>query len=81
MEQYLYDLQADPHELTNLVGLANFRAVADDLRDRLIRRLVAAGEAAPIIESAPVRSVIQRALTIDEGRQLYAEQLVSQKAH
>jgi arylsulfatase A-like enzyme len=81
VEQYLYDLQADPHELTNLVGLVNFRAVADDLRDRLIRRMVAAGEAAPIIDAAPVRSVIQRALTIDEVRQLYAEQLVSQRAH
>ena len=57
------NLQADPHELTDLVGLANFRAVADDLRDRLIRRMVAAGEAVPIIEAAPVRTVIQRALT------------------
>ncbi len=76
----MYDLQADPHELTNLVGLANFRAVADDLRDRLIRRMVAAGEAAPIIEAAPVRTVIQRALNIDEVRRLYAEQLVNENA-
>ena len=62
------------------MGLANFRAVADDLRDRLIRRMVAAGEAAPIIEAAPVRTVIQRALNIDEVRRLYAEQLVNENA-
>jgi len=52
-EQYLYDLQADPHELSNLSGLASHRAVAEALRDRLIRRMVAAGEAAPTILPAP----------------------------
>jgi N-sulfoglucosamine sulfohydrolase len=31
----LYDLQADPHELTNLAGLAAHRAVFDDLAARL----------------------------------------------
>ena len=66
VEQYLYDLESDPCELTDLVGVDNFRAIADNLRDRLIRRMVAAGEAAPTIESAPVRSVIQRALNVTD---------------
>ena len=52
-EEFLYDLQSDPHELTNLVGAASHRAVADALRARLIGRMVAAGEAAPTIAPAP----------------------------
>ena len=60
VEEYLYDLQADPYELTNLIGVEAFRAVADDLRERLIRRMVEAGEAAPIIEPAPPRPSGQR---------------------
>jgi arylsulfatase A-like enzyme len=53
VEQYLYDLEADPHELTNLAGLSSHRAVSDVLRDRLIRRMVEAGEPAPRVEAAP----------------------------
>ena len=60
VEEYLYDLQADPYELTNLIGVEAFRAVADDLRERLIRRMVEAGEAAPVIEPAPPRPSGQR---------------------
>ncbi len=48
-EQYLYDLENDPHELLNLVGDPAYRAVADDLRERLLRRMVAAGEERPEI--------------------------------
>ena len=59
-EEYLYDLQADPYELTNLIGIEAFRAVADDLRERLIRRMVPAGEAAPDIEPAAPRPGGQR---------------------
>ena len=70
----LYDLEADPYELDNLVGIDAFRAVADDLRRRLIARMVAAGEAAPVIEDAPVRPGGQRAANIAEVRQRYNEQ-------
>ncbi len=49
VEQYLYDLQADPHELCNLSGNDSHREVAADMRERLIRRIVAAGEAAPVV--------------------------------
>ncbi len=60
VEQYLYDLEADPHELANLVGVESFREVSAELRERLIRRMVAAGEAAPEIVPAPSRRMEQR---------------------
>lgn len=59
-EQYLYDLQADPYELTNLVGLASHQEVAARLRQRLQARMQEAGEEVPVIEPAPVRSSGQR---------------------
>jgi len=49
----LFDLESDPYELANLAGLASHRVVADRLRERLIARMVAAGEVAPTIENAP----------------------------
>lgn len=49
VEQYLYELQADPHEQHNLVGDPAYRAVCDELAATLVRRMVAAGEAAPRI--------------------------------
>jgi len=52
VERYLYDLHADPHEKVNLVGRAAYRDVTDELRDRLIARMVAAGEPAPTIHPA-----------------------------
>ncbi|MFN8525233.1 MAG: sulfatase-like hydrolase/transferase [Chloroflexota bacterium] len=63
VEEFLYDLQADPHELVNLAGMSAYREVADDLRDRLIKRMVQAGEAAPVIEPAPERPSGERGLT------------------
>jgi len=52
VEQYLYDLDADPHERTNLVGDPAYRQIADGLAERLIERMVAAGERAPEIVKA-----------------------------
>ncbi|HEX3815435.1 MAG TPA: sulfatase-like hydrolase/transferase [Mycobacteriales bacterium] len=52
-EATLYDLTADPHELTNLIGRESFAEVAASLRERLLRRMVAAGETAPTIIPAP----------------------------
>ncbi|MCB0159473.1 MAG: hypothetical protein KDD83_15165, partial [Caldilineaceae bacterium] len=71
VEQYLYDLESDPYELQNLVGIDAFRAVADDLRDRLIARMVEAGETAPEIVPAEPRDGFQRATSIDEVRKRY----------
>ncbi len=68
VEEFLYDLQADPYELTNLIGLESHREAAAVLRERLIRRMVEAGEAEPIIEAAPVRPSGQRRVTAEEAR-------------
>ena len=59
-EAFLYDLQADPYELTNLVGLESHQKVAEVMRGRLLRRMVAAGEPKPDITPAPVRPAGQR---------------------
>lgn len=68
-ETYLYDLQCDPYELTNLIELESHREVADVLRDRLIRRMVAAGEAAPVIDPpGQLRRVGQRHVSPEEAR-------------
>jgi len=68
VEQYLYDLEADPYELTNLVGLESHRAVADVMRERLVRRMVEAGEAAPEVVPAPARRSGQRHVSAAEAR-------------
>ena len=67
-ETHLYDLEVDPYELTDLVGLASHRGVADILRERLIRRMVAAGEAEPRIEAAQARSGGRRRVSPEEAR-------------
>lgn len=54
-EKYLYDLENDPHELTNLAGLDPHREVADRLGARLLARIAEAGEGAAEIEAAPRR--------------------------
>jgi arylsulfatase A-like enzyme len=66
VEEYLYDLEADPHELTNLAGLEAFRELAAELRERLIGRMVAAGEAAPSIEPAAPQPGRERGLRPDD---------------
>jgi len=57
-ETYLYDLQVDPYELDNLVGLESHRELSDHLKQRLIARMVEAGETAPstIHTAAPRRA-------------------------
>ena len=55
VEKYLYNLTEDPAELNNLAGTQSHQGVAERLRQRLIRRMVEAGEAKPIIEPAPPR--------------------------
>ncbi len=55
-EESLYDLQADPHELTNLAGLASHAGIAAELRARLLQRIAAAGEAVPEIVPAAQRA-------------------------
>jgi arylsulfatase A-like enzyme len=64
--QYLYDLQADPYELTNLIGLDSHRQVADTMRTRLLRRMAEAGEATPEIVPAPPKPGGQRKVSAAE---------------
>jgi arylsulfatase A-like enzyme len=68
VEENLYDLQADPYELTNLIGLESHQEVANVMRERLIRRMVEAGEAAPAIEPAPPQRSGQRHVSPEEAR-------------
>jgi choline-sulfatase len=60
VEHALYDLDSDPAELTNLAGLVSHQKVAAELRERLVRRMVEAGEAAPVVDPAPTRVDSQR---------------------
>ena len=51
-EQYLYDLEADPYELTNLIHSPAHREVAEVMKQRLLRRMKDAGERQPQILAA-----------------------------
>ena len=53
VEAELYDLRADPWELKNLAGWESHREVCDAMKERLIKRMIEAGESAPTIENAP----------------------------
>jgi arylsulfatase A-like enzyme len=53
VETALYDLANDPYELRNLAGMSSHRDVAERLRERLVARMVAAGETEPEIVPAP----------------------------
>ncbi len=68
-ERYLYDLQADPYELTNLINAESHRPVADVMRQRLLLRMDAAGEEIPEIVAAPVKAVGQRRVDAVEANQ------------
>jgi arylsulfatase A-like enzyme len=68
VETSLYDLQADPYELANLAGLDSHGEVAAIMRERLIRRMVAAGEQAPEIEPVPSKPGGQRRVSPEEAR-------------
>jgi len=54
-EAYLYDLHADPYELDNLILRDAAAPVAAELRPRLLRRLVEAGEPPAAIHPASLR--------------------------
>lgn len=56
VEEFLYDVQADPYELSNLIGLESHREVAEQLKNRLVAMMKEAGEAEPEIISAKSRT-------------------------
>lgn len=59
-EEFLYDLQADPWELDNLIGMDTFSAITSQLRDKLIAKLKEIGEPDIPIDLAPARFSGQR---------------------
>jgi len=52
VEDFLYDLEADPHERNNLVRDASLTSIRAELAERLKKRMVEAGEEAPEINPA-----------------------------
>ncbi len=56
VEDFLYDLAADPHELNNLAADAAHADVRAELAGTLKRRMVEAGEREPVIRPAGARS-------------------------
>lgn len=52
VEEFLYDLQADPHERCNLVADPQYQHVRAELAERLKQRMRAAGEPEPLIRPA-----------------------------
>ncbi|MBD3314637.1 MAG: sulfatase-like hydrolase/transferase [Chitinivibrionales bacterium] len=52
VEDFLYDLECDPHERNNLVKEPSTEAVRSELRERLIARMIEAGENAPLVKPA-----------------------------
>jgi arylsulfatase A-like enzyme len=56
-EQYLYDLEYDPHEQTNLIGFRSHREVCRSMQKRLLRYLLKVeGQSPAIIEAAEIPS-------------------------
>jgi arylsulfatase A-like enzyme len=65
-EEFLYDLRADPCELTNLAGLESHRAVANRLRSLLLVRIREVEGRQATIASAPSRPAGQRRVAPEE---------------
>ena len=53
VEDFLYDLESDPHERNNLVGDPSLADVRKQLAATLKRRMVGAGEEEPVIVRSP----------------------------
>ncbi|WP_158735784.1 sulfatase-like hydrolase/transferase [Alteribacillus sp. YIM 98480] len=71
VEEFLYDLEADPYELENLIGYESHLEVSNELRECLKQRIVEAGEPEPVIQTAPIRSAGengQRRVSIEDYR-------------
>lgn len=60
VDDFLYDLQSDPWELTNLVGMPTFRGVVAEMRSRLTARMAACGEPPARFIDAPPTDPFQR---------------------
>lgn len=52
VDEFLYDIEVDPYELANLIDSESHADLVLSMRERLVRRMVEAGEAAPTISAA-----------------------------
>lgn len=59
-ESALYDLEEDPYELDNLIGMPSHRELCDRLKEKLMEQMKQAGEQPPVIENAPEKECGQR---------------------
>ena len=67
-EEFLYDLEADPYELRNLIDCESHRGVAAVMRQRLVRWIEKIEGITPVIEEAPTK---KRGLRrVDPGEEL-----------
>lgn len=60
VESALYDLEEDPYELDNLIGMPSHRELSNILKEKLIRQMKMAGEAEPVIVDAPWKECDKR---------------------
>jgi arylsulfatase A-like enzyme len=67
VDDCLYDLKADPWELTNLVGYTSHTAVVKVMRERLTRRMVAIGEKPPTFIDAPAATPYEHVVMPEEA--------------
>lgn len=65
-EEFLYDLENDPYELTNLIGFKSHQEVSERLRKRLIEKIEEIEGYRVTIESAPIKGSGQRKVTEEE---------------
>jgi arylsulfatase A-like enzyme len=65
-EDCLYDLEADPYELNNLIGFDSHQELVSVLKERLHKKMAAAGEAPAQIEPAPSHPGGQKIVFADE---------------
>ncbi len=68
IEEYLYDLETDPYEITNLIMEESHRKAANVLKQRLLRRMMEAEGVTAVIESSPCHPSGQRSITEEEAR-------------
>lgn len=67
IDDCLYDLKADPWELTNLVGFSTHADVVRVMRERLTRRMVEIGEPPPVFVDAPPAVPYEHVVTPEEA--------------